>query len=134
MDVTPQSSPRPLPARIALGILVVVHLLGAFGAPYAASIHLWQEGATPHQDFHVLWEALKYFTASILALGVVLGPLAKGERWAFWLILVSTLILFGGVFIADALTGGAPTIDRWAYGILLAASLISLLVLKRTLM
>lgn len=132
MDARPRPSSTPLLSRIALASLVVVHLLGVFGAPYAASIHLWQEGATPHQNFHVLWEALKYFTASILALGVVLGPLARGEPWAFWLMLASTLTLFGGVFVADALTGGAPSIDRWAYAFLLAISLISLLALKQT--
>lgn len=130
MDVTPEQN-RPVPARVALITLVVVHLLGVFGAPYAASIHLWQEGATPHQNFHVLWEALKYFAASILALGIILGPLAKGERWAFWLMLASTLILFGGVFVADAMTGGAPAIDRWAYAVLLIVSIISLLILKQ---
>src|SRR5690606_2319380 len=131
MDVT-STSDSPLPARIALIALVIVHLLGIFGAPYAASIHLWQEGSTPHQNFHVLWEAMKYFTASLLALGVILGPLARGESWAFWLMLASTLILFGGVFVADAMTGGAPTIDRWAYAVLLIISIISLLILKLT--
>jgi hypothetical protein len=107
-----------------------VHLLGALGAPLAAHIHLFQAGATAHQNFHVVWEAFKYFAASMLALGVTLGPLARGERWAYALSWIAALALFGGVFVADALTGGAPAIDHWAYGSFLVVSIAALIVLR----
>ena len=43
--------------------------------------------------------------------------------------IASTAALFGGVFVADALTGGAPAIDYWAYGSFLILSMLSLGVL-----
>lgn len=116
--------------RFALGTLALIHVLGALGAPFAAKLHLHQAGATRHQDFHVVWEACKYFGASLLALYVVLGPLARGERWARGVMLAATIALFGGVFFSDLLTGGAPAIDHWAYGSFLVLSLISLAVLS----
>lgn len=116
--------------RIAVLALAAVHVLGALGAPFAAKIHLFQAGATAHQDFHVVWEACKYFAASALALGIALGPLARGERWAWWAMVVASAALFGGVFVADALTGGAPAIDHWAYGSFLAISIAALAVLR----
>ena len=107
-----------------------VHVLGILGAPFAAKLHLFQAGATPHQNFHVVWEACKYATASLLSLGIVLGPLARGERWALALMAAASLILFGGVFFANALTHGGPAIDFWAYGSFLALSAAALAVLQ----
>ena len=115
--------------RIAILVLGGVHALGALGAPLAAKLHLFQPGATPHQDFHVVWEACKYFAASVLALAVTVGPLARGERWAWWAMAAATFALFGGVFFADALTRGAPSIDHWAYGTFLVVSAIALATL-----
>ena len=112
--------------RVAILALASVHLLGLLGAPFAAKLHLFQAGATAHQNFHVLWEACKYATASLLALGVTLGPLARGERWARWTMLAASLLLFGGVFFSDAITHGAPAIDHWAYGSFLVISLAAL--------
>ena len=118
--------------RFALGALVVIHVLGILGSPLAASLHLYKEGATEHQNFHVVWEAFKYAGASALALGIVLGPLAKGQRWALWLMLLSSLMLFGGVFVAHAMTNGGPVIDFWAYGSFLILSLGALWVVGTT--
>jgi hypothetical protein len=118
------------PRRIALGALATIHVLGALGAPFAAEIHLFQAGATAHQNFHVAWEAFKYFAASVLALGVVVRPLARGERWAWWASAVAAAALFGGVFASDAITGGAPAIDHWAYGSFLVVSIVALGVLR----
>jgi hypothetical protein len=117
---------------IALFTLATVHVLGALGAPFAAKLHLHQPGATAHQNFHVVWEACKYFAASVLALYIVLGPLARGERWARMAMLVATIAMFGGVFFADSLTHGAPAIDHWAYGSFLVLSLGSLATLSLT--
>jgi hypothetical protein len=125
------STPRPDPLRrAAILILATVHVLGILGAPFAAKLHLFQAGATPHQNFHVVWEACKYATASLLSLGIVLGPLARGERWALALMAAASLILFGGVFFANALTRGGPAIDFWAYGSFLALSAAALAVLQ----
>jgi hypothetical protein len=114
--------------RAALTALAIIHVLGMLGAPFAARLHLNQTGATAHQNFHVVWEACKYFSASSLALFIVIKPLARGERWAWWAMLVATIAMFGGVFFSDALTHGAPRIDHWAYGSFLAVSLLALAV------
>jgi hypothetical protein len=112
----------------ALGVLAAIHLLGILGAPIAASLHLFQPGATPHQNFHVVWEACKYGTASLFALALVLWPLARGERWALFVLGVGSIVMFGGVFFSHALTRGGPLIDFWAYGSFLVLSLIALSV------
>lgn len=117
--------------RLAIGALVIVHGLGVLGAPFAAHMHFGQPGLTPHQNFHVVWEAFKYFTASAVCLAIALGPLSRGERWAWWTMLLACLALFGGVFIANALSGGAPAIDLWSYGPFLVISLAALAVLAR---
>ena len=118
--------------RGALGALALIHVLGILGAPFAAKLHLFQPGATPHQNFHVVWEACKYATASLLALGIVLGPLARGERWALGIMALASAVMFGGVFFSDALTHGGPSIDFWAYGSFLGISAVALAVLARS--
>jgi hypothetical protein len=110
-----RSEPTDPVRRIALALLAIIHVLGILGAPFAAKLHLFQPGATPHQNFHVVWEACKYATASLLALAIVLGPLARGERWALWVMVASSIVLFGG-----------PAIDFWAYGSFLAVSALAL--------
>jgi len=116
---------------LAIGALALVHGLGALGAPFAASLHFGQPDATAHQNFHVVWEAFKYFAASSACLSIALGPLRRGERWAWWTMLVACLSLFGGVFVAHALSRGGPAIDHWAYGSFLVISIVALAVLAR---
>jgi hypothetical protein len=123
--------PASLRRRLALGALVTVHVLGILGSPLAVSLHLWQPGATAHQNFHVVWEACKYVTASLFAIALVRGPLAHGERWALGVVAAGSIILFGGVFFAHAMTQGGPVIDFWSYGSFLVVSLIALWVLSR---
>lgn len=118
-----------LPRRAAIWTLATIHVLGILGAPFAAHLHLWQAGATPHQNFHVVWEACKYATASLFALALVLGPLARGERWALAVVGVGSVVLFGGVFFSHALTHGGPLIDFWAYGSFLALSIVAVATL-----
>lgn len=118
------------PLRLAaLGVLVVIHVLGILGAPIAASLHLWQPGATEHQNFHVVWEACKYATASLFALALVLGPVARGERWSLAVLGAGTAVLFGGVFVSHAMTHGGPLIDFWAYGSFFVFSAAALAIL-----
>ena len=115
----------------AIGALALVHALGALGAPFAASLHFGQPDATAHQNFHVVWEAFKYFAASSACLAIALGPLRRGERWAWWTMLIACLSLFGGVFVAHALSRGGPAIDHWAYGSFLVISIVALAVLTQ---
>jgi len=121
-------APDPL-RRIAIWTLATIHVLGILGAPFAAKLHVFQPGATPHQNFHVVWEACKYAAASLLSLAIVVGPLARGERWALWVMVLATALLFGGVFFSDSLTHGGPAIDFWAYGSFLALSIVALSLL-----
>jgi hypothetical protein len=122
--------PRGPFAVPAIGVLTIVHALGILGAPIAARIHFGQPGLTPHQNFHVLWEAFKYFTASVFGLAIARGPLARGEPWAWWVSSLGVLALFGGVFVADWATDGAPRVDRVSYGVFLVLSATALAVLR----
>jgi hypothetical protein len=122
---------EPRLRKLAIFALATTHALGALGAPFAAQLHFGQADATAHQNFHVVWEAFKYFAASLACLAIVLGPLRRGERWAWWTMLVACLSLFGGVFVAHALSGGGPAIDHWSYGTFLVVSMLALTVLAR---
>lgn len=117
--------------NLGIGALVIVHGLGMLGAPFAAALHFGQPDATAHQNFHVVWEAFKYFAASSACVAIALVPLRRGERWAWWTMLVACLALFGGVFVAHALSRGGPAIDHWSYGSFLAISLAALALLAR---
>jgi len=122
---------EPRLRMLAISALVAVHGLGALGAPFAAWLHLSQAGATAHQNFHVAWEAFKYFAASSACLAIAVGPLRLGERWAWWTMLVACLSLFGGVFVAHALSLGGPAIDHWSYGSFLVVSIAALALLAK---
>lgn len=115
--------------RVALAVLVTIHVLGILGAPFAAKLHIFQPGATAHQNFHVVWEACKYATASFLSLAIIVGPLSRGERWALPVMAIASGVLFGGVFFSEALTHGGPSIDFWAYGSFLGLSAVALTAL-----
>jgi hypothetical protein len=121
-----KSNAPALAQRVALLALATIHVLGILGAPFAAKLHVFQAGATPHQNFHVIWEACKYAAASLLSLAIVVGPLWRGERWALWVMAAASALLFGGVFFSDSLTHGGPAIDFWAYGSFLAVSVVAL--------
>ena len=115
----------------AIVALATVHGLGVLGAPFAAMIHFGQADASAHQNFHVVWEAFKYFAASAVCVAIALGPLHRGERWAWWAMLLACLSLFGGMFVAHALSLGGPAIDHWSYGSFLVISIAALTVLAR---
>jgi len=117
--------------NLCIGALALIHGLGMLGAPFAASLHFGQADATAHQNFHVVWEAFKYFAASSACLAITLGPLRRGERWAWWTMLLACLALFGGVFVAHALSHGGPAIDHWSYGSFLVISMAALAVLAK---
>jgi hypothetical protein len=126
---SPPALPRDPMRGAAIAVLATIHVLGILGAPFAAHLHLWQAGATAHQNFHVIWEACKYATASLFALALVLGPVAKRERWALGVLAVGSIVMFGGVFFSHALTHGGPVIDFWAYGSFFVLSLGAILLL-----
>src|SRR5260221_4925204 len=117
--------------RVSIGILATVDVLGILGAPVATGLHLFQPAATAHQNFHVVWEACKYATASLFGLALVLGPLARGERWALPVVGAGSVTMFGGVFLSNAITHGGPLVDFWAYGSFLGLSLAALAILAR---
>ncbi|HWA11576.1 MAG TPA: hypothetical protein VHA15_00640 [Burkholderiales bacterium] len=117
--------------RLCIGALALVHALGMLGAPFAANLHFGQPDASDHQDFHAVWEAFKYFAASAACLAIALVPLRRGEPWAWWTMLVACVALFGGVFVAHALSNGGPAIDHWSYGSFLVISILALAVLRR---
>ena len=115
----------------AIAGLAIVHGLGVLGAPFAAMIHFGQPDASAHQNFHVVWEAFKYFAASSVCLVIALIPLRRGEKWAWWTMLVGCLALFGGMFVAHALSLGGPAIDHCSYGSFLIISIIALTILAK---
>ena len=121
--------------RWAIRVLAAIHVLGLIGAPIAASIHWRQENATDHQNFHVIWEACKYFTASLFALWMVLSPVAEGGAVgdsAIVVLAIGSAILFGGIFFADYFTNGCPPVDFYSYGPFLVISEVALYYLWQT--
>jgi hypothetical protein len=49
-------------------------------------------GLPPHSMFHVLTAALGFFgVAAILGVSIAFGPYRRGERWAWWSLLLADL-------------------------------------------
>lgn len=62
---------------------------------------------------------------ALLLLGVVLGPYRRGERWAWWAILISTLATTAGILLRSATLG---TTQGTSFGVAFLAVLAALLL------
>jgi hypothetical protein len=55
-------------------------------------VHAAVIGLPPHPMFHVLTAVVGFFAAgAILSLNIAFGPYLRGERWAWWSLLLANL-------------------------------------------
>jgi len=93
----PERSTRPRGRTISAVLfsfviveLIAEDLLDLFvpGTDVQAAI----SGLPPHPMFHVLTAALGFFgVAAILGISIAFGPYLRGERWAWWSLLLADL-------------------------------------------
>ena len=92
--------------KIGLGILTILPLLASVLESRACIGHFMQEQWPPHEMFHLLMGLSGLLATYALILILVWIPLRKGERWAWFAIAVGALIVHGGQWVSDVVTGG----------------------------
>ena len=92
--------------KIGLGILTFLPLLAAILESRACIGHFMREQWPPHETFHLLMGLSGLLAAYALILILVWIPLRRGERWAWFAIALGALIVHGGQWASDVVTGG----------------------------
>jgi hypothetical protein len=92
-------------ASVLLALPLVANaLINALQAPRHFS-----EGWPVHAQHHLLDHITAAIGLSLVSLLLVFGPLRRGERWAWWGLVVAGVLLFGGYWLANATVGlGLP--------------------------
>ncbi len=80
--------------------IIAIALIGVFGA----SVAFVSQGASLDTAVgrHLWAGALANSSLVVLALAVVLGPLRRGEAWAFWVTLIPIAIYAIPILVIDA--------------------------------
>jgi hypothetical protein len=99
------SSTRAKVGRVLLGFATVAHMGGYL---YAAPEHVVDPMWPPHARFHVLQALLWIVGFDLVLLLLILGPLARGERWVRWALLLAWPFVHASYFVALLCGGGPP--------------------------
>lgn len=99
---------------LARRLIALAHVLTILAFCYAVPAHLLDATWPVHARNHVL-QAL-FWVVGLNGIGLVIlyGPFRRGERWAWRALLLIAAFLYGGYFLANAMTGGGapgPTDD-----------------------
>jgi len=92
--------------KIGLGILTFLPLFAATVESRACIGHFLQDEWPPHEMFHLLMGLSGLLAAYALILILVWIPLRHGQRWAWYAIAAAALIVHGGQWFSDVVTGG----------------------------
>jgi hypothetical protein len=92
--------------KIGLGILTFLPLSAAVVESRACIGHFLQDAWPPHEMFHLLMGLSGLLATYVLILILVWIPLRSGQRWAWFAIAAAALIVHGGQWISDVVTGG----------------------------
>jgi len=105
MLVMASSFTRAKLGRALLAFATVAHMGGYL---YAAPEHVVDPVWPPHARFHVLQALLWIVGFDLVILLLVLGPLARGDRWARWALVLAWPFVHGSYFVALLRGGGPP--------------------------
>jgi hypothetical protein len=94
--------------RLAKALLLAATAIHAVAYLVAAPEHVVDRWWPAHARFHVMQALLWAVGFDAVVALIVLGPFARGERWARAALLVAAVFLHGAYFIAFA-AGGWPT-------------------------
>ena len=100
--------PRSSHAKLGRALLAFASVAHMGGYLYAAPEHVVDPLWPPHARFHVLQALLWIVGFDLVLLLVILGPLARGDRWARWALLLAWPFVHGGYFVALLRGGGPP--------------------------
>jgi hypothetical protein len=123
-----------MPPRSARNLIAVASALHIAAYLQAVPAHLTDMGWPAHARFHIFQALLWIIGLDIALLLVALYPYARGERWAFNVLLVGLFTSHLGYFLAMfAVSGGAPPDFKAhvALGIILAIYVLGLLLGER---
>ena len=90
--------------KLATILLALPLIANAFINAAQAPRH-FSEGWPVHAQHHLLDHITAAIGLSVVSLMIVFGPLRRGERWAWWSLVVAGVALFGGYWLATATLG-----------------------------
>jgi len=73
----------------ALGLYALVHITLVAG-------HFWETGWLPHAVNHLFRGTLASLGLVVVTIVILTGPFRRKEHWAWWLVLLTFLFLYGG--------------------------------------
>ncbi|MCA9705804.1 MAG: hypothetical protein KDK70_08155 [Myxococcales bacterium] len=113
-------APAPSRARLGRALLVFASVGHILGYLYAAPEHVVDPSWPPHARFHVLQAIFWIAGLDLAAVAIVLGPLAREQRWARATLLMIWPFAHVAYFVALLRGGGPPeTSAHLALGVLL---------------
>lgn len=122
-------APVPSRRRVAVLGLATLHALCAIGAPFAGIARVGAATSLT-QDYRVIADGFALVATSLLSAAVALGPLSRGERWAFFALLGATLAAHGGAALAHLATRGSSAPELCWHGAMLGGSALALWILR----
>lgn len=121
----------PRSARNLIAVASALHILAYL---QAVPVHLSDMDWPAHARFHTFQALLWIIGLDVVLLLVALFPYARGERWAFHVLLVGLFTSHLGYFVSMfVISGGAPPdfTAHVALGVILALYVLGLLLGER---
>jgi len=92
--------------KVSLTIFTVLPILAGTIETRASIGHLFGDGWPDHANFHMLMGLGGLLAAYGLVLALAWGPLRRGERWSWYAVAYTVLMVHGGQLISDVVTNG----------------------------
>lgn len=107
--------------KISKVLLTIPLIATIFVALTRATVHFELDWPV-HAQHHLIHQIVLMIGISLVGLIILYGPLIRGERWAWWGLLLTGIAIHGGFWLGHPIVGlGEPgTIPNTAQGILSA--------------
>ncbi len=103
-----------------LAVNLIITALALYGLVHITLVagHFWQPGWPAHALNHLIRGTLASMGLVVLTIIILLGPFRQKQRWAWWCVLLSFLILYGGFFGGYVMTEVALLWIKWPMSLL----------------
>lgn len=120
--------------RLPKVLLTIPLVATIFVALTRATVH-FELGWPIHAQHHLVHQIVLFIGISMLGLMLLYGPLARGETWSWWGLLIAGLAIHGGFWLGHPLVGlGEPgTLPNTAQAVLSALYVAGLVTAWRAL-
>lgn len=124
-----QAREHPRRLRLSSALLGIPLLAAMLIAVIRGSRHFSWDWPT-HAHHHLLANIATAVGLAIVALLILIGPLQRGEQWAWWGLAVTGLCLFGGYWLGNVTVGLGidPLVPNIAQTVLTLSFLVGLVL------